>query len=173
MNLPWLSILALLPAIGAVIVVIVGPRLAKEIALAAAVLTAVLAVIIALSFDPGGGMQLVEQVPWIRPLGAYYALGLDGIGLTLVLLVVIVTPVVILASWRDFDRSGLLGGASGSRSPHASTGQSRVAGAAAAARTTPAYPPGKNESLPPKYGPRVFFALVLAVESCALYLFLA
>jgi NADH-quinone oxidoreductase subunit M len=30
-------------------------------------------------------------------------LGLDGIGLTLVLLVVIITPVVIIASWRDFD----------------------------------------------------------------------
>ena len=48
-------------------------------------------------------MQLVEQVRWIKPLGAHYALGLDGIGLTLVLLVVIVTPVVIIASWRDFD----------------------------------------------------------------------
>ena len=52
-------------------------------------------------------MQFAEQVRWIRPLGAYYALGLDGIGLTLVLLVVIVTPVVIVASWRDFDNDAV------------------------------------------------------------------
>jgi NADH:ubiquinone oxidoreductase subunit 4 (subunit M) len=39
--------------------------------------------------------------------GAYYALGLDGLGLTLVLLVVIITPVVIIASWRDFDGAGV------------------------------------------------------------------
>ena len=103
MDLPWLTILALLPAIGAVVVVIAGAQLAKQVALAASVLTALVAIIVALRFSPGGGMQLVEQVPWIRPLGAYYALGLDGIGLTLVLLVVIVTPVVIIASWRDFD----------------------------------------------------------------------
>ena len=61
------------------------------------------------------------------------------------LLVVIVTPVVILASWRDFDRR---------RPVHPGPSQQDV-------------------PLPPKYGPRVFFALVLAVESCALYLFLA
>ncbi len=33
--------------------------------------------------------------------GAHYALGLDGVGLTLVLLTVILTPVVMLASWND------------------------------------------------------------------------
>ena len=136
MDLPWLSILALLPAIGAVVVVIAGAQLAKQVALAASLVTALIAIIVALRFSPGGGMQLVEQLPWIRPLGAYYALGLDGIGLTLVLLVVIVTPVVIIASWRDFEDA-----------PAA--------------------------ELAPKYDARVFFALILAVETCALYLFLA
>ena len=103
MNLPWLTILALLPALGAVVVVIAGPRLAKQSRWPPRCSPRSWRLIVALRFSPGGGMQLVEQVPWIRPLGAYYALGLDGIGLTLVLLVVIVTPVVIIASWRDFD----------------------------------------------------------------------
>ena len=35
--------------------------------------------------------------------GAHYALGVDGIGLTLVLLTAILSPVVILASWNDGD----------------------------------------------------------------------
>ena len=160
MNLPWLTILALLPAIGAVVVVIAGPRLAREIALAASLLTTLVATLVALRFSPSGGMQLVEQVPWIRPLGAYYALGLDGIGLTLVILVVIVTPVVILASWRDFDddlRPEPVEGAGLSPSKGPTQGALRQA----------------QGALPAKYDARVFFALILAVESCALYLFLA
>ena len=103
MTIPWLTILALLPAIGAVVLIFTGARAAKQVALAVSLITFALALVIAAQFKIGGGMQLVEQVPWIKPLGAYYALGLDGLGLTLVLLVVIITPVVIIASWRDFD----------------------------------------------------------------------
>jgi NADH-quinone oxidoreductase subunit M len=145
-----LTLLAVLPALGAAIVLVVGARLARQVALGASLVTLLVALMVAMGFSPGGGLQLVEQASWIRPLGAYYALGLDGIGLTLVLLVVIVTPVVILASWRDFERP------KGGRPRHANSGA-----------------PARAESLPPKYGPRVFFALVLAVETCALFLFLA
>jgi NADH-quinone oxidoreductase subunit M len=140
-NFPVLTFLALLPAFGAVLVLILGARLARQVALGVSLVTLVVALLVTAGFSPTGGLQMVEQKSWIRPLGAYYALGLDGIGLTLVLLVVIVTPVVILASWRDFDR--------------------------------PLTTMDGADSLPPKYGPRVFFALVLAVETCALYLFLA
>ena len=141
MNLPWLTLLAVLPALGVLVVVLVGARAAKQIALAFSLLTLVVALVVAARYTPRGGLQLAEQVPWIKPLGAYYALGLDGIGLTLVLLVVIITPVVILASWRDFDAAP------------------QVRGAAA--------------TLPPRYDSRIYFALVLAVETCALFLFLA
>ena len=143
MTLPWLTILALVPAVGAVIVVLAGARLAKQVALATSVVTLLVALIITTRFSPGGGLQLTEQVTWIKPLGAYYALGLDGIGLTLVLLVVIVTPVVIIASWRDFDPV-----------------ENHVV-------------PAAQDTIPPKYDSRVFFALILAVETCALFLFLA
>ena len=142
MNLPWLTLLAVLPALGGLVVALVGSRAAKQVALAVSLLTLVVALVVAAGYTPRGGLQYAEQVPWIKPLGAYYALGLDGIGLTLVLLVVIVTPVVILASWRDFDAPA-----------------PQVSGASA--------------TLPPRYDSRVYFALVLAVETCALFLFLA
>jgi NADH-quinone oxidoreductase subunit M len=138
MDFPILSVLALIPVVGAVSLIFLRGALAKQVALAAALGVLVLAVVLAAQFEPGAGMQFTEQATWIRPLGAYYALGLDGIGLTLVLLVAIVTPLVILASWRDFDDPGQTSGA-----------------------------------LAPRYGLHVFFALVLAVEACALYLFLA
>jgi NADH-quinone oxidoreductase subunit M len=144
MTLPWLTVLALLPALGAVVLIFSGVKAAKLVALAVSLITLAFALVIATQFKIGGGMQLVEQAPWIKPLGVYYSLGLDGVGLTLVLLVVIITPVVIIASWRDFDlRPELV-------DPSTSSG-----------------------TLAPKYDSRVFFALVLAVQSCALYLFLA
>ncbi len=147
MSIPWLTLLAALPAVGALAMAVTPVRLAKQVALVFSLVVLVVAVLIGLSFNVGGGMQLTEQVRWITPLGAYYALGLDGIGLTLVLLVVIVTPVVIAATWGEFDAV---------RKPE--VGQ---AGA----------PTGGD--LPPRYDSRVFFALVLVVETCALYLFLA
>jgi len=151
MTIPWLTILALLPAVGAVVLIFIGVEAAKQVALVVSLITFAFALIVATRFRIGGGMQLVEQAPWIKPLGAYYALGLDGLGLTLVLLVVIITPVVIIASWRDFDQPA----ESVEGSPAADTGSTGAA------------------TIAPKYDSRVFFALVLAVQSCALYLFLA
>jgi NADH-quinone oxidoreductase subunit M len=152
MTTPWLTILALLPAVGAVVLIFSGVKAAKQVALAVSLITFAFALVIATQFKIGGGMQLVEQVPWIKPLGAYYALGLDGIGLTLVLLVVIITPVVIIASWRDFEPTA-----------ESVEGSSVAADRGATSAGT----------LAPKYDSRMFFALVLAVQSCALYLFLA
>ena len=149
MTIPWLTILALLPAVGAVALIFTGVRAAKQVALVVSLITLVFAVIVATQFRIGGGMQLVEQVPWIKPLGAYYALGLNGLGLTLVLLVVIITPVVIIASWRDFDPIDV-------RPEPVEDSAQRGAATIAA-----------------KYDARMFFALILAVQSCALYLFLA
>jgi NADH-quinone oxidoreductase subunit M len=143
-SLPWLTILALLPAVGGLVVLLTGARAAKAVALVVSLLTLGVALGVAVGYHPGGGMQLSEQVRWIKPLGAYYALGIDGIGMTLVLLVVLVTPVVVLASWRDFDPD------------------------AGGVRAVPA-----GARLAPKYDSKVFYALVLAVETCALFLFLA
>jgi NADH-quinone oxidoreductase subunit M len=148
--IPWLTILAALPAVGALALIFVRGVAAKRLAFGVSLLTLALAVGLAVRHRVGGGMQLAEDVVWIQPLGAHYALGLDGIGLTLVLMVAIVTPVVIVASWHEAD-------------PDVPDGPD-VDGPAGAARTA---------ALPPKYDARVFFALILVVETCALYLFLA
>src|SRR3546814_14908197 len=51
-------------------------------------------------------MQFTETHEWISAFGAHYALGVDGIGLTLVLLTTLLVPVVILGSWYDADEIG-------------------------------------------------------------------
>src|SRR5215213_7505567 len=181
MGFPILTVLALLPAVGAVSLIFLRGALAKQVALAVSVLALLLAVFLTMQFDIGGGMQFSEQVPWIAPLGAYYALGLDGIGLTLVLLVAIVTPVVIMASWRDFDATALPSAepAPSSEERALSLSQARAAGPSTGAGRDLSKGLGRDplrgsgSTLAPRYGLHVFFGLVLAVESCALFLFLA
>ncbi|MGI8434580.1 MAG: NADH-quinone oxidoreductase subunit M [Nocardioidaceae bacterium] len=104
-SLPWLSILAALPLIGAVAVLFAprGPTLPKQLALAVSAVALVISIVMVLQFDAGGGFQFVEKHQWISAFGAYYSVGLDGLGLLLVLLTTILTPVVILASWHDAD----------------------------------------------------------------------
>jgi NADH-quinone oxidoreductase subunit M len=108
-GVPWLTILWVLPVAGSVLVA-ATPRhlsgtLLKQVALGFSLVTLVLAGALALDYQSGGGRQFTEQADWIKLFGAHYALGLDGIGLTLVLLTVILAPVVIIASWNDGDDS--------------------------------------------------------------------
>jgi NADH-quinone oxidoreductase subunit M len=95
------------PLVGAVAVVLLPRRAAaaapKQVALGFSLVTLVLGLAMAAGYEADGGMQYTEQHTWIESFGAHYALGVDGIGLTLVLLTVILTPVVLLASWNDGD----------------------------------------------------------------------
>src|SRR5690242_1700059 len=51
-------------------------------------------------FDPGKDFQFVEKASWIPSLGASYHLGIDGLGLLLVMLTTLVGFVAILSSWN-------------------------------------------------------------------------
>jgi len=54
-------------------------------------------------------MQFVEQHRWIPQINAYYSLGVDGIGLSLVLLTTILTPLVILYTFTENFREDQMG----------------------------------------------------------------
>lgn len=99
-----LSAVLVLPFVGALAVALL-PRsrdgLARWTAAAASLLTLLAAVLAALGFAPGRtAMQLVEQVPWIPALGVSYHVGVDGLGLSLVLLSALLSFVAVIASWN-------------------------------------------------------------------------
>ncbi|MFG2246919.1 NADH-quinone oxidoreductase subunit M [Spirillospora sp. NPDC048823] len=109
-DFPWLSVLIALPLAGAVLLTVI-PReretLVKQFALGVSLVVAVLTGIMAAGFDAGGPrFQFEEKYWWIREFGIHWALGVDGIALTLILLSVILVPLVILGSWGEADRSG-------------------------------------------------------------------
>ncbi len=99
-DVPWLTLLIAVPLLGAVVTGVVRTS-AKQLGLGFAGLTLLLGVIAATQFSTGGGMQLEEQVTWIEPLGVHWALGVDGLGLLMVLLTVVLIPIVLVASWPD------------------------------------------------------------------------
>jgi len=57
-------------------------------------------------FDPERiGLQFVEYTNWLPGYGVQYFVAVDGINLYLVLLTSLMLPLVLLASWKDVERS--------------------------------------------------------------------
>jgi NADH-quinone oxidoreductase subunit M len=106
-TVPWLSILGAIPLVGAIVMMVLprGGAIPKQIALAFSGGALAVSIVIAAKFNTAGGFQFVEQHNWISAFGAHYAIGVDGMGLVLVLLTTILTPVVIIASWDDADEA--------------------------------------------------------------------
>src|SRR3546814_20196053 len=48
-------------------------------------------------------MQFEEEAEWIGAFGVHYALGLDGLGLLMVLLTALIVPLVLAAEWTKAD----------------------------------------------------------------------
>ncbi len=109
-GFPWLTVLWALPAAGAFAVFAVPrsrPAAAKWLALAVSIGTFAVAVVLAAGFDSGGARyQFVEDHSWISALGVGYHLGLDGIGLALVLLTAVLVPLLLVAGWHDAGAGG-------------------------------------------------------------------
>jgi NADH-quinone oxidoreductase subunit M len=105
MTFPWLTALIAIPLLGATLTALVPRGLelaAKKLALFMAVVTAILAVIAAVAFVADGAPeQFVEQYEWVGSLGVFYAVGADGISLSLIVLTAVVSPIVLMAMWRE------------------------------------------------------------------------
>jgi NADH-quinone oxidoreductase subunit M len=103
-NIGWLTLLLLLPFVGAIATMLV-PRvnatLAKQVALGFSLVTLVLTAIVAIGYHRNGAGDYAETHTWIKAFGAHYALGLDGVGIVLVVLTALLTPIVLIASWND------------------------------------------------------------------------
>ncbi len=108
-DFPWLTTLIVVPLIGAVVTgampQVPGGQLVKRVGLGFSLAALVVGALMATQYSVGGGLQLNEVHDWIKPLGVHYALGVDGLGLLMMLLTLVLVPVVLLASWWDADAS--------------------------------------------------------------------
>ena len=107
-TIPWLTILGIVPLVGALVLLVLprdNVRLIKQAALVFSLAALVLTVVMGLQFDADStaAFQFVESYPWIPAFGISYSVGVDGIGLVLVALAATLVPVTILAGWNDVE----------------------------------------------------------------------
>ena len=196
-DLPLLTLLGLVPLVGAAVVAAL-PRgrdlLAKQVALLTSLVVLGLTIAMCAAFEPTGDrFQFTEVHDWIPAFGVQYALGVDGIALVLIALVAVLVPVVLLASWDEADGPAepqLTGAAaSGSASPSTST-TTAAAGSADAGASSVRVGGGTAvlDDLPEEGAPhaedapvdaprrrsvKTFFALLLVLETMMIGVFAA
>ena len=106
-DFPFLGILTLLPLVGAVVVAVIPRRnaeLAKLVALIWSLVVLVLSIFMWVAFKVDGDrFQFHESYAWIPSWDARFTFAADGIALVMLMLIAVLTPVVILASWHDVD----------------------------------------------------------------------
>jgi NADH-quinone oxidoreductase subunit M len=103
-----LSLLLAIPAMGAVIVLLI-PRRRTPALFSIAMIASALAFLWSFNvfnlFDGAKAeMQFIERAAWIPAFGIEYIVGIDGISLFLVLLTTLLMPLAILASWSVKER---------------------------------------------------------------------
>jgi NADH-quinone oxidoreductase subunit M len=101
-SFPLLTVLVLLPVVGALAVALTPTKRiesVKAVALVFAIATAALSVYLLASFHRGdGGFQFVSEHSWISQFGVGWHLGVDGISLFLVVLTGILFPIAMLGA---------------------------------------------------------------------------
>ena len=105
MSFPWLTVIGVVPLVGAGVVSALpsaNTKLLKQVALGVSLVTLALTIAMATQFAPRGDrFQFNQDVSWIPAFGIHYAVGIDGIALVLILMTTVLWPVVILASWNE------------------------------------------------------------------------
>ena len=111
----FLTWIAFLPLLGAIVIVLVPKSIEKAIRYIAVVATAiplVLSVMMYFRFDqslPGinslSNMQFVERYEWIPIFNIDYSVGVDGLSYPMVFLTTLIAFLCIFASWRVIDKA--------------------------------------------------------------------
>src|SRR5690606_5457114 len=103
-----LSVLIWLPIFGGIAMLVLGERaisLGRWVALSTTAVTFGLSTLLYTNFDlTTAQMQFVEERAWIPALNSWYALGVDGISMPLVLLTTFITPLVVIAGWTVIEK---------------------------------------------------------------------
>ncbi len=174
-DAPWLTILGVIPLVGAAIVALL-PRgrdlLAKQVALGTSLVVLAGTIVMSAAFEPTGDrFQFVQAYDWIPAFGVQYAVGVDGIALVLIALIAVLVPVVVLASWYDADPEAQpVAVAATAETATASASSSGGGGTAVLDPPLTTAPPADP---PRRRSVKTFFALLLVLETMMIGVFAA
>jgi len=108
MNAIILTLITFFPIVGIFRLLLINSENENKIkrsALLNSIMTFMFSLHLYFHFDSAnGGMQFVQNIPWIPGFGISYHVGIDGISLLLFVLTTFLTPICILASWGIKDK---------------------------------------------------------------------
>jgi len=109
-NFPFLVILIGLPLLAGLGLLAVPKHrhdLIRRITLLVSLVVLVLSALMTVGFEPSGArFQFVQSYEWIPDFGVRFSLGVDGIALVMILLIGVLVPAVIGASWNEGTAAG-------------------------------------------------------------------
>ena len=107
-DFPWLTAITLLPLFGALLMLTIehaDRALHRLTALIIAIVPLAIAGFLWLNFDGrSADLQFVQRLAWIPSLGVEYHVGIDGLGLLMVILAALLVPFALLLSRGDEGR---------------------------------------------------------------------
>jgi len=108
-----LSFLIWFPIVAGVIVLVLGDRLARQLALGASTLAFIASLGLYLGFDTSTSqMQFTWHYAWLPSFDINYTIGVDGISMPLILLTTFINVIVVISAWEVIkDRVALYMGA--------------------------------------------------------------
>ncbi|HBU69015.1 MAG TPA: NADH-quinone oxidoreductase subunit M [Elusimicrobia bacterium] len=113
MEFPYLSAILASSLLGGLAIMLIPDHkhsLIKLVAGISSFISLALSLVVFYLFDASKpGFQFLEKLPWLPSLGISYQLGIDGIGLAMLLLTGIVIFTGVLISAHEFKEGGLLG----------------------------------------------------------------
>ena len=105
-GIPVLTLLTLLPLIGAAIALVSGKH-ARGVAILTTGASLALALFVWMQLPADGSIGLVERARWAPSLGIEYHLGVDGLGALMLVLSAVVTLMSVDAAHRVHHQPGL------------------------------------------------------------------
>ncbi|MEO5603119.1 MAG: NADH-quinone oxidoreductase subunit M [Cyclobacteriaceae bacterium] len=95
------ALLIFWPLLAALALFFIKKDAVKNWALTASLIELVLSIVLAIQFDPSAKTQFEMNHPWVASLGISFFVGVDGITLLLVLLTTVLSPLIILSSFKQ------------------------------------------------------------------------
>ncbi|HKB87506.1 MAG TPA: NADH-quinone oxidoreductase subunit M [Ignavibacteriaceae bacterium] len=107
-NSYLLTYLLFTPVAGAIILLFFNKgkeNLVRWFGLIVSLAAFVISLFIYFNFDPSvSGFQFIHQFKWIEKLNISYKVGIDGMGLLLLMLTTFLTPLTLLSSWKSINK---------------------------------------------------------------------
>ncbi|MGH9900625.1 MAG: complex I subunit 4 family protein [Pyrinomonadaceae bacterium] len=107
-NIPCLSLITWLPAVGAILILVLFRKhqsgAIKRFATAWFGLAFLVSLVLVTYDRARGGMQFLEDYQWIPIIGARYQMGVDGVAVLLIVLTTLLGVIASLSSWEYIEK---------------------------------------------------------------------